>query len=155
ASGLQSGNQVTVSWVTTNSGSSTISDSFFDGLVVTNKTTGKPLYQKTVFYDAGGADGPLAAGKGYQRQVTFTLPDGSASVGDVQFAVTADAFNQIPRLNPDGSPQTNNTTSVTQPVTLAAYPDLQVQGLAVNPSGGLQSGTTITITWNDANTGTR
>ncbi len=47
-----------------------------------------------------------------------------------------------------GSSDTSHTLTITAP----AYPDLQVQGLAVSPTTIL-SGNTVDVTWNDANTG--
>src|SRR5262249_9229882 len=52
-----------------------------------------------------------------------------------------------------GTGETNNTASVTQTSTLALYPDLHVTNLHVAPATGAQSGTALTITWEDSNTG--
>ena len=47
----------------------------------------------------------------------------------------------------------NNSSTINVTSTLAPYPDLQVTNVAVTPSAGLQSGSALTISWNDINTG--
>src|SRR5208337_1413362 len=89
----------------------------------------------------------------------LTLPDGARGVGQIQFSVTTDYYNQVLEYNTAGpggtsTAESNNTTSLTLTSTLAVYPDLTVSNLGVSPSSGLQSGNGLTVQWNDSNIGT-
>ncbi len=86
------------------------------------------------------------------QQYTFNLPDGPPGVGQLVVTVTTDYYNQIYEYNSSGTAESNNTSSVTTTSTIAPYPDLQVTSLATTPSSP-ESGQTVTVTWNDANTG--
>ena len=147
SSGLQSGENLIVEWDDTNTGTAAAAGSFYDQVTITNTTTGQQLASSVVHYNATTL-GNLAAGASAPEQYAFRLPDGLAGVGSIQFTVTSDEYNAV--STPQGEP--NKTASVTEPSTLAPYPDLQVQNLAVSP-GTIVSGSTIEVTWDDANTG--
>ena len=135
ATGLQSGQNVTVEWNDANTGNGAAAGSWTDTLVVKNTTTGQTLDTKTVSYNGSASgNGPLGAGESYAQQTTILLPDGTPGVGSIQFTVTVDSANNIFEYNSAGTAESNNTTSITQTSTLAAYPDLQVLGLQLNPA---------------------
>ena len=71
---------------------------------------------------------------------SYSLPAGTAT-GTYTILV---AFNATTDFG--GSTDSSHT------LTITAYPDLQVQGLAVSPTT-IRSGDTVDVTWNDANTG--
>ena len=62
--------------------------------------------------------------------------------------------SQVVEFNADGTGESNNSADVTVPAALAAYPDLVVANLAVDAPFPLLSGNSVTVRWQDANTGT-
>ena len=52
----------------------------------------------------------------------------------------ADAGDSLGDYNSNGMPDTNRSASINAQSTLAAYPDLQVTGLAAGPASRLLSG---------------
>ena len=154
STGLESGQNVTVQWNDANTGNGAATGSWTDTLVVTNTTTGQTLDTKSVPYNAtASGNGPLAAGQSNTQKATILLPDGTSGIGSIQFTVTVDSANNIFEFNSAGTAETNNTANTSETATAAAYPDLQVAGLQLNPATGLQSGQNVTVQWNDANTG--
>ena len=86
----------------------------------------------------------------------FPLPtpsdiDQHFTVNGTNIFVHAHDLAQKVCLNFDvtGSVSTLSLTS-----TLAFYPDLQVANLRFSPASGIQSGQTVLVRWDDANTGT-
>lgn len=142
----QSGNQVTVSWNDADIGNLAASGSWADHVFVLNQTTGVTLYTADVPYSSGAIQ-PGASSTA--QSTTFQLPDGAAGVGNVLVTVTADQ-NQAESEYPN--PGTGASASTSFASTLAPYPDLVVNGLTVLP-GSPQSGQSLTINWNDTNTG--
>jgi RHS repeat-associated protein len=140
----QSGNVVTINWNDVNLGNFATTGSWTDSVTVVNTTTGATLLSAaSVPYT-----GPNIAINGSALQVyAFTLPDGAAGVGNIQVMVTANANHALVESN-----YTNNTASTSFSATLANYADLQVTGLGTTPTSP-QSGSTLTINWNDANSG--
>ena len=63
--------------------------------------------------------------------------------------VDADVYNQVFQAGSIAG----RTSSAAVTSTAAAYPDLQVANLAVSPATGVESGGTIAVSWDDANTG--
>src|SRR5262249_6334451 len=49
--------------------------------------------------------------------------------------------------------EANNSAGTNVTATLAPYPDLQVVNLRTEPATGLQSGSAVTLRWDDGNTG--
>ncbi len=152
ATGVQSGNALSVQWNDTNAGTGSVTASFTDSIVVTNTTIGQTLGSGTVTYNEGTA-GPIVPGASPAMQFAFTLPDAVAGTGQIQFTVTTNAGNTVVESNPGGTASTNNTASVTVASTLASYPDLQVTNLAVAAPSGMIAGGTYALSWDDANSG--
>jgi hypothetical protein len=144
------GETVVVHWNTLNAGNLAAQGSWSEEVSVRNLSTGVSLVLATVPYDAsGGANGPLAAGASHARQYAFSWPSGLSSTGQFEFAVTTDSQNQIFEANAAGTAESNNTAVA----DIASAPDLQVQNPAYSSSSSLQSGGSVTVTWNDINTG--
>jgi hypothetical protein len=148
---LISGGNLLLSWGDTNAGSGATFTSWYDRVIVTNSTTGQTLRDSSVYYDAG-ANGNVAAGDWRNRQLTVQLPNGPAGVGDLRVLVTVNAYGNQYETSSGGHPYDNNIASLAVSSALAAYPDLQVTGLAVT-NLQLESGNTVGLVWNDANTG--
>jgi CARDB/Divergent InlB B-repeat domain/Bacterial Ig-like domain len=149
---LISGNTLQISWTDTNAGAGATFTYWYDEVEVTNITTGQTLLNTAAFYDPG-ANGNIAPGGFHNRQLTFTLPDGGSGAGTLEFIIIVNAYNTQYESNNSGTAQSNNVASITRSSALAAYPDLQVTGLAVT-NGQIQSGNTVGILWNDLNSGT-
>ncbi len=147
SSGLQSGANFVVSWDDTDLGHATISTPFTDDVTVTNLTTGQVLAQAYVPYNEA-VRGQLAAGASAAQQYAFRLPDGDPGVGRIEVTVVANDFNTVAGYAASAA----GTASITETSTIALYPDLQVQDLAVSPAV-IVSGSTVQVTWDDANTG--
>ncbi len=149
----QSGNLVTIGWDDENIGTAAVNAAFSDSVLVQQVGTGGAFA-----YVASGSvtgDSTLAANDAVSPETfSFTLPNGAAGTGSFLITVTTDSGQTVAEFDGSGNPAYyNNTASITLTATLAAYPDLQVTGLAVNPTSP-QSGDNVTISWNDANTGT-
>ena len=116
-------------------------------------TTGQTLLEEDVAYNPSTpGNGPIDPNGTLDRSISLSLPQGRAGVGDIQVTITTDAEQQLLRVEPSGTGETNNTSTADITSTMAPYPDLQVQGLAASPTTIL-SGDTVDVTWNDANTG--
>ncbi len=147
ASGLQSGASFVVSWQDTDSGQMPIDTSFTDRVTVINQTTGQVIAQVTVPYNES-AQGSLGVGASVAQQSTFRLPDGDPGVGQIEVTVVANDYGTIPGYYGTAS----GAATTTENATIAPYPDLQVQNLTVSPTS-IVSGSTVQVTWDDANTG--
>jgi hypothetical protein len=154
SSNLQSGDTVTVSWQDSVTGNISTPQGFYDNVTVQNLTTGATLVNAQVYYDPNAAgNGSIQPGQSRGRQYSFALPNGAAGTGQIQVTVTTNSTRAIHESDSSSTADTNNTASVTVSSALAPYPDLQVTGLTAIPATGLQSGNTITLQWNDTNTG--
>jgi hypothetical protein len=149
--GLTSGTPLTIHWTDTNSGPGAAVLSWYDRLVVSNRTAGTTLLDTLVYYDQAVL-GTLLGGQSRDRQYAFLLPDGPDGAGDLVFTVTADALDNVYEYNAAGTAETNNTAAVSRTSTLAAYADLQVTALNVAPLNPL-SGGQLTIAWQTTNSG--
>ena len=148
-----SGGSVAITWNDANAGNAPASSSFDDHVTVTNTATGQVVASGDVNFDASATgSGPIAAGSSAASAFNFTLPNGTPGIGSLSVTVTTDYDNQVFEDNAAGTAESNNTATVTFTSIAAPYPDLQVAGLAIETSS-VQSGDTMTITWNDANTG--
>src|SRR5262249_26389969 len=76
-----------------------------------------------------------------------------SGAGALRLTIATDASNVIAEGNVNGDAESNNTKTFDFSSALAAYPDLEVIGLAVHSSSAIQAGSTLTISWSDANTG--
>jgi hypothetical protein len=148
---LRSGTTVTATWNDANTGNAPVSGSFTDYVTVVNTTTGQTLASGFVAYNET-TSGAIAAGGSAPQQYSFTLPNGNHGVGQIKMSVTTDYYNAIFEYNSSGTAESNNTSSITVPSTLALYPDLQVTALATTPTSP-ESGQTLTVSWDDSNTG--
>ena len=152
--GLKSGQQLTIDWSDANTGNHATPSGWYDHVVVVNTTTNQTLLVRDIYYDPNlSGNGPISAGGSRPESTSFTLPDGTPGVGNLQVSVTTDDYNSFFEYNSSGTGQTNNTSTATTTSTIAAYSDLQVTGLAASPASGLQSGNALTINWDDSNTG--
>ena len=141
-------------WNDTNNGLGAASNSFSDQVQIVNTTTGQTLASAAVLYNATSR-GPLVAGGFVAQQYSLRLPNGAAGVGQLQVTVTNDVYNQVAKFNPDGTPEPNSTATVTATSTLGPSPDLKVQdgSLAVISPVNVQSGSPVTLGWEDQNIG--
>ncbi len=154
ATGLQSGNTVTINWNDTVTGNIPTPAGFYDNVTVVNQTTSQTLVNQQVYYDpTQNGNGAIQPGQQRARSYQFTLPNGTAGVGQLQVTVTTNSTVAFQEANTAGTASTNNSATLTTTSTLAPYPDLQVTNLAVQPASGVQSGTTLMVSWSDANTG--
>ena len=151
--GIQSGGSVTIQWHTTDVGNRSVTGAFYDTYQVVNLDTGTTVTTGFVSYDPT-VSGSLAVAASVLRTQTITLPDGLTGTGHFAVTIDADAGNQIAETNAAGTAEMNNTLSATFQSALAPYPDLQISGLTVTPATGAVSGSTVTVSWNDVNTGT-
>ncbi|MGD9632158.1 MAG: hypothetical protein AB7U97_02695, partial [Pirellulales bacterium] len=134
---LESGGTVTINWNDANTGDGDTSGSWHDRIRVVSTTTSQTLLDTTLFYNSASL-GNIAAGDSQARQYSFTLPQGSPGVGDWQITITTDYFTSLFEYNAGGTAENNNTDTIPFTSTIAAYPDLQVTGLAVDPSSVLE-----------------
>ena len=149
---INSGTNLTVQWQDTNGGNGLTLTAWYDHLTISNASLGVMLLDTVVYYDPNVL-GPLTNGTARNRSASFTLPNGANGAGTLQVTVTADNFNNIFEYNPAGTAESNNATTIAAISGIAAYPDLQVAGLSVQPSL-LGSGTNLTVAWQDTNSGT-
>ena len=155
-SGLQSGADILITWSDSNTGNRPVGISFVDRVEIKNLTTGETLASTTVPYDATASGlGPIVPGEPRARQFNFTLPDGGRGVGQIQFSVTTDDNHAVVEYITAGDAETNNSTSLTQSSVLGEVPDLQVVNVSFDPASGIQSGTNVTVRWDDSNVGNK
>ena len=140
-----SGGPLTITWNDQNSGGD-LTQSFNDHVMVLNANTGQTLVDTNVFYNATLPGATIPAGQSSaRRSYSLTLPDGDAGTGTLQVTVTTD-YNNLFLPPPSGHAVTVSTVS-----SLANYPDLEVTNLQVPAAP--RSGSAVTVTWFDANTG--
>src|SRR5262245_3020219 len=149
---VQTGQAVTVSWRTDNTGSAAAGQAFSERVRVVNPANGRVLVDQTVAYDPA-AGGAIAAGDGRIRSLTVTIPDGSASVGTLSVTVTTDQANNVFEYNPSGTGESNNSATASLAVTLAPYPDL-VASDVTGPTGEIVADPAhVTVGWKVTNAG--
>ena len=133
-----------VTWTVTNDGNSATTATWHDDVFLSPDgqidSSAIPLVNQLE------GSPPLGANSSYQASATFTVPVG-VSPGSYSLLVDTD-YDQAQAE----STYANNVRSVSVPV-LAPQPDLVVTGLSVSPSPGLQSGGTMTVHWDDSNSG--
>ncbi|MGA2660493.1 MAG: CARDB domain-containing protein, partial [Verrucomicrobiota bacterium] len=146
---LQSGNVVGIVWNDANSGNGSVSNSFYDQIVVVNQATGQTLVGAVLLDNAAGT--PIAPGQSVGRQFSFALPDGAPGAGTLQIMITADIFDNVFEYNARGTAKGNNTNSIAVASALAAYPDLTVTNISWPASAA--AGQAIEVSWTDTNLG--
>ncbi|MDB5858608.1 MAG: hypothetical protein JWQ76_2297, partial [Ramlibacter sp.] len=150
ATGLQTGQDLTLTWATENRGIVPTDMVWNDRITVVNVDTGVTLSTTTVPYNGASADGSIPPGEQRTRSYTLRLPNGSAAAGNLRISVTVDADN------PAGSGVlANNRASVDRTVVLAPYADLVVANLTLLPSADFGPGQSVTVRWDTVNQGTR
>ncbi len=152
ASGLFTGQSLTVNWTDRNPGKATANGSFTDRVTLRNPATGTLLVNRVLFNDVS-VNGPLPAGGALPRSLVVTLPNGPAAAGTLEIAVVTDALNNVAEANDDGTAEANNSATASLTVSLASYPDLRVLGLAANPPGDWAPGATVRLSWLTTNAG--
>jgi hypothetical protein len=75
---------------------------------VLNSINGALLIDTLVAYDVA-TSGPITAGASLPQAQTIRIPDGSASVGDLQITITADSADAIFEYNGTGNAEANNS----------------------------------------------
>lgn len=145
----ESGNAITVTWNDNNSGDAATTVGYYDRVIVTNTTTGTIIYDQAPFFSA-----PVSVGGSQARSISFTLPNGADGVGNIQVQVIADYYNSIYEYNTSASGENNNSATINFSSTIAAYPDLVAQNIAISDADPL-TGQTLTLTWDDVNSGNR
>jgi uncharacterized repeat protein (TIGR01451 family) len=152
ASGLLTGQSLTVNWTDRNTGKAAVNSSFTDRVTIRNPATGTLLVNRVLFNDVT-VTGPLAAGGSLPRSLAVALPDGPAAAGTLQVDVFTDTLNNIPEANDQGTGEANNSAATTISVALANYPDLRVVSLAAVPPNTWAPGTTLNLSWTTTNAG--
>jgi hypothetical protein len=147
---IQSGASITVSWQDVNIGNVAAAAAWSDRLLITNVTTGAIIADQRL--DSGVT--ALAAAGSLARQVTLSLPSGTAGTGQLSVRVITDVDNTLSESNPTGTATSNNSTSVTVTSTLAVYPDLVASNVTATPTGNYTPGEPVTVTWTTTNQGT-
>jgi len=159
SSGLQTGNPLAIQWTDSNTGNGPVTGSFVDHVVIQNVTTGKTLGTQDVAYDpAAGGNGPIGAGQSRTRQLSFTLPQGTAGAGQIQVTLTTDNYNQVFEWNQAGTggtstAESNNTATQTVTAALAPYADLAASAVSA-PSLTVGDPAQVTVSWTVTNQGT-
>ena len=145
ASPAASGQPMTVSWTVANQGlGSTSAGPWSDQLVLSadnDLTTTADNTTLGTFVHTGS----LAPDGYYTDTETVTLPVGIS--GTYHLFVTIDVNNNVP----EGSGETNNSSSIDLPVALTPPPDLQVTSILV--PDGPWSGQPMSVQWTVTNTG--
>ena len=153
---LASGGVVTIHWDDRNAGDKATSSGWTETVAIKNTTTGETLASVPLVYDpATAGSGNIGPGTSRSRQYVYQLPDGTRGIGQIQVTVTTDSGNSVFENNAGGTAETNNSSSLTASSVVGPYPDIQITGLAIDPTAGLQSGGSLTVRWNDNNSGTR
>ena len=146
------GDTLTVSWIEGNAGNVATLAGFSNRIFVQNLVTGQVLLDTVVTTDA-----VLAAGQTRSKSMTFTLPDGLASVGQVRVTVFADrgaggAAGTVREVASAYNAEGNNTAGISVDVDATAYADLAATNVVVPVQ--VNGGGTATISWRITNNGT-
>ncbi len=150
----QSGASLALQWSLENTGTAPAVDAFSDRIIVRNLDTAETLINTFAAYNpASPGNGSIAPGTSKARSLNVNLPDGPRAAGNLQIEIAADTYNQIVEFTAAGtSGENNNSGFANLTTTLAPYPDLVVTNLAVLP-GNPQSGSEVTVRWEDFNIG--
>ncbi|HKQ38257.1 MAG TPA: CARDB domain-containing protein, partial [Verrucomicrobiae bacterium] len=146
--GWPTGSVVTVSWITTNTGTRATSGSWTESLVVRNTNTAQIIVNTGTNYDATSV-GDIAPNGSRNRSLSFTMPLNANAYGAFEIVVTTDNDNNVFEYNSGGTAENNNSASILS----TSAPDLQVSGLTVTGNPSLQAGSQLVIQWNTANQG--
>ncbi|MDL2321916.1 Ig-like domain-containing protein, partial [Desulfosarcina sp. OttesenSCG-928-B08] len=139
--------QISLEWTVTNSGDQdTDASTWYDRIILS--TDAQVGNSDDMVLGTFQHDGTLGPEESYTATAVVTLPAGLR--GDFQLFVVTDATNAVYEFFRE-----HNNASAASPITLnsPALPDLQVYHLSISPEAGIQSGATVTVSWDDANTG--
>src|SRR5690606_35009730 len=109
----ESGSAVSVAWTNFNAGVGPTSGSFYDQIIVSNKTTGSILARDYVYFDATrfGAIEPNTSATG---EFQFELPHGPAGAGELVVTITTDFYDNVIESNGSNSAESNNSFAATR-----------------------------------------
>ena len=154
------GDGLMLSWNDNNTGTAATTGAFYDHVVILNTTTGQTLTTADVLYDPTAAgNGAIAAGDFRPQQFAFTLPQGVAGAGQLQFTVTTNYYNQVFECNTVGPGGTSTAESnnygppCTQTAALAPYADLATTNVTA-PALTVGDPAQVTVGWTVTNQGT-
>ena len=136
-----SGQNLTVTWTTTNSGTGSAIPGWTDTVTLVQGSTSTIIGTVTQIT-------PLAVGASVARQIVYALPIGLS--GAFQIVVTVDSGNAVAEAQ---STKTDNTATVPFAITLAPYADLAVSNVTAPPVT-IADPATVTIGWTVTNLGT-
>lgn len=145
---IASGTNMTIRWMTTNSGTTATAGAFYDQVTVVNTNTGVTLANASVYYSSG----PITNGTARSRSYNFTLPNNVNGAGGLLITVRADSFNNVFEFNPGGSGESNNVSTLSITSGLTPLPDLAVAYIEAPPTA--RPGVPFAITWALTNIGT-
>lgn len=150
----QSGAALALQWSLSNAGTAPVVDPFSDRVLVRNLDTAETLVNTISAYNpASPGNGVIPPGGARVRSFSVNLPDGPRAVGNLQIEIATDTYSQIIEFTSGGaSGEANNSGFASLSTILAPYPDLVVTNLAVLP-GNPQSGSEVTVRWEDVNIG--
>ncbi len=140
------GNQVTVAWTVTNTGTDTAKSSWFDQVYLSNKTT---LDASAVNIGSANAPSTLAPGASYTQTQVITLPNTTLLGSNLNILIQANADAE------QGQTSIANTLGVITGVTVAApgNVDLQIAPASLIAPSTATLGQTIAVTWSVKNNG--
>ena len=154
--GLRTGNVVNVNWIIENRGLAPTTGNWNDRIIVRNLETGLIVSNLTVPYSASASgNGSIPIGEARVRNVNIKLPDGISAAGRLSFTVLTDADNVVKESNITATAESNNAVVTEVTVSLAAYVDLVVENLSLNPSSGFQPNQAVSVSWTTANRGNK
>ncbi|NLS91835.1 MAG: hypothetical protein GXX96_06600, partial [Planctomycetaceae bacterium] len=148
----RSGDQMAVRWRIENQGDGPADQAFSDRVRVVNTDTGQTLLVHTIKYDPAHS-AVIGSGQGRDRQVNLTLPEGSASVGQLEITVILDVDNEVFEYHPSVDAEGNNLSVLPVTCVLAPYPDLTVSGVD-GPGLTIGDPAQVTVSWTVTNVGT-
>ena len=143
----QSGAQITVTWTDVNVGTAQVTAGWFDGVLITNQSTGGVVTNQQVHVD------PNPGGTASPRSFSFRIPDGNLGAGTLRIQITTDISNTVTEVNGAGNAESNNTATLDVVSTLALYPDLQVTDLTLTPAAGWPPSSAVIVGWKTRNQG--
>ena len=143
------GASVTLSWRVDNSGTRAVDAPFVDSIQVRNLTTGAVVYSSSLAYDpATPGNGPIAAGDGRDRQLTFNWP-ASGAQGLFEFQVITDGGGTVFEVQRQRAPA--------RPTTRPRSPSLPRRTWSsrtcVSIRAPVESGALLVLRWDDVNLG--
>ncbi|MDX1952258.1 MAG: FG-GAP-like repeat-containing protein [Verrucomicrobiota bacterium] len=148
---IQSGSTLLVTWTNANTGVGPTSGSWYDQIIISNRTTGQLLDTEFVRFDAQ-ARGDLLVNGVATLSHAIELAQGPAGAGEIEVRIVADFYNNLVEDNEQNTAESNNRATLVVNSTLRLYPDLRAQNLAIAPSS-LNSGVELTASWETYNSG--